>query len=180
MLNKVRRLIDELNANSLTYCHWKSNLALAASLAGRTDIDLLVHGDDAAAFRAILRRQDFRQTDIQDAEPFPAMEHYFGLDQESGILVHVHAYYAVVTGESLAKNYQLPVEEMLFQNRREQDGVWVPTRSAEFVVFTVRMMLKHTSLVELLLLARDWKKVRQEAAWLAGSGSASNTSRDAA
>src|SRR3990172_3409097 len=42
----------------------------------------------------------------------------------------------------------------------------VPTKSAELIVYTLRMMLKHTTLVELLMLSRDWKHSREEAAWL--------------
>ncbi|MBV5337581.1 MAG: hypothetical protein J0653_06445, partial [Deltaproteobacteria bacterium] len=109
---------------------------------------------------------EFRPAGIQGDAPFPAVEHYFALDEETGILVHVHAYYRVITGESLSKNLHLPLEEMLLQNVREEDSIQVPVKSAELVVFTIRMMLKHTSLVELFMLARDWKGVRREVEWL--------------
>jgi len=94
------------------------------------------------------------------------MEHYFAIDEESGVLIHVHAYFRVITGESLSKNYRFPVEEMLLQNTRQEESVQVPTKGAELIVFTLRMMLKHTSLVELILLARYWKQVKQEIKWL--------------
>jgi thymidylate kinase len=103
------------------------------------------------------------------------VEHYYALDEESGVLVHVHAYFRVITGESLTKNYRLPIEEMLFQNTREVDSVRVPTKSAELLVFTLRMMLKHTSAMELVLLARYWKKVQQEVEWLLESDSTDET-----
>lgn len=177
MLKKIRTLIEELDSEGVTYCHWKSNLSLAAGLWGQTDLDLLVHREAAAAFRAVLSRLDFRQANTEEGESFPAMEHYFGLDEESGVLVHVHAYYRIITGESLAKNYRLPIEDMLFENRRVENGIEVPAKSAELVIFTIRMMLKHTSLVELLLLARDWSKVKQEAAWLMEGGSPDNSLR---
>jgi thymidylate kinase len=171
MLKIIQRLIENLDASGLPYCHWKSNMALAAGLEGRTDIDLLLRPESAAAFGTILQGLDFRQADTEDGEQFPAMEHYYGLDEESGVLAHVHIYYAVITGESLTKNFQLPLEEMLFGNLRRQDGVWVPTKGAELIIFTVRMMLKHTTPVELLLLMRDWPKVKQEAVWLTEGGS---------
>jgi thymidylate kinase len=166
MLTKTRNLIEELNANGLRYCHWKSNLALAKSLAGRTDVDLLVHRKDANIFRVILNQLCFRPAAATTGEAFPAMEHYHALDEESGIFIHVHAYYRVITGESLAKNYRFPIEDMLLQNTREIGSVRVPTKNAELVVFTLRMMLKHTSLAELILLARDWKQVQHEITWL--------------
>jgi thymidylate kinase len=166
MVTVIRKLIEALNAYGVRYCHWKSNLSLAEALSGRTDVDLLIHRNDVSSFRIILSQLCFRPTIIKDSESFPSVEHYFALDDESGILAHVHAYFRVITGESLVKNYRLPIEEMLLQNTREINSVRVPIKSAELVVFTLRMMLKHTSLVELVLLARDQKQVRREIAWL--------------
>jgi thymidylate kinase len=166
MLTSVQNLIERLNAAPIRYCHWKSNLALTQSLDGETDIDLLVHRKDAAKFRAILSQHCFRPALTTDGEAFPSVEHYYALDEESGALVHVHAYYRVVTGESLAKNYRLPIEEMLLENTRLVGPIPLPLKSAELVVFTLRMMLKHTSPMELYLLRRYWKQVRQEIEWL--------------
>ena len=42
----------------------------------------------------------------------------------------------------------------------------VPLKSAELVIVSILIMLKHTSLVELFMLARDWKGVRREVEWL--------------
>jgi thymidylate kinase len=166
MLSKVRHLIGELNTSQVRYCHWKSNVALDEALSGLTDIDLLIHREDANSFRAILSRLGFRPAACTDGMWFPSTEHYYGLDEETGLLVHVHAYFRVITGESLTKNYRLPIEPMLLQNTREQESVRLPLKSAELVSFTLRMMLKHTSLVEIALLARDWGGLKREIEWL--------------
>ncbi len=166
MLAKISHFIGELNRSGIRYCIWKSNAALAEALSGQTDVDLLIHRKDANLFRTILSQLCFLPAVTKDSESFPSMEHYFALDEESGVLAHVHAYFRVITGESLSKNYRFPIEDMLLQNTREVDSVRVPTKSAELVVFTLRMMLKHTSLMELVLLARYWKQVKQEIEWL--------------
>jgi thymidylate kinase len=166
MLTKLQQLIEKLSANEIRYCHWKSNSALSQVLTGETDVDLLIHRKNGDSFRLIMSELKFRPAGIQGDAPFPAVEHYFALDDETGIFVHVHAYYRVITGESLSKNLHLPFEEMLLQNVREEDSIQVPAKSAELVVFTIRMMLKHTSLVELLMLLRDWKGIRREMEWL--------------
>ncbi len=171
MLTKTQELIEELHAARIRYCHWKSNLALAESLDGKTDIDLLIHRQDAAQFRIILGRLRFRPAVTTGSDPFPSMEHYYALDEASGVLLHVHAYFRAITGESLTKNYHLPIEEMLLNNTRDEFSVRVPTKSAELLVFTIRIMLKHTSLAELLLLYRYWNEVRPEIEWLLESGS---------
>lgn len=175
MLTKIKNLTEELNRSGVRYCHWKSNLSLAKALGGQTDIDLLVHRKDASLFGAIVGQLCFRPAITTDGEAFPSVEHYFALDEESGVLVHVHAYFRVITGESLAKNYRFPIEEMLLQNTQEIDSVRVPSKSAELIVFTLRIMLKHTSLMELVLLARYWKQVQQEIEWLLEADSIDET-----
>ncbi len=174
-MTKIHKFIEELNTNDVGYCHWKSNLALSQSLAGQSDVDLLVHRGDASKFRTILSQQGFRPATNKNGESFPSIEHYFALDEESGVLVHVHAYFRVITGDSLSKNYRFPIEEMLLQNTRSEDSIPLLTKSAELVVFTLRIMLKHTSLVELVLLARYWKQVKQEIMWLLETASIDET-----
>jgi thymidylate kinase len=165
-MTKIQEFIEELNTNGVRYCHWKSNLSLSKSLSGQSDVDLLVHREDARLFRTILSQLDFRPAANKDGEDFPSIEHHFALDEESGVLVHVHAYFRVITGDSLSKNYRFPIEEMLLQNTRMEDSIPLLAKSAELIVFTLRIMLKHTSLVELVLLARYWKDVKQEINWL--------------
>jgi len=166
MLGTVSLLFEGLNEREIGYCHWKSNWMLEQSLAGATDIDVLVERSQAGAFRAILRDLGFRPAVEPGVAPFPSVEHYHALDQESGELVHVHAYYRVITGDSLGKNYRLPLEQMLLGGDGRVGPVRISSRAAELVIFVLRMSLKHASLVELALVRRDWDRVRAEAAWL--------------
>ena len=167
MLTAVSRLCEQLEARQVRYCHWKSNWALATSVNGRTDFDLLVRRRDARALREILEGLGFRPAIEPGADPFPSVEHYHALDEESGSLVHVHAYYRVISGGSLTKNYHLPVEEMLLENVRRESAVNVPSRGAELIVFVLRMSLKHATLPELALVRREAGSMQLEADWLA-------------
>ena len=174
-MDKIERLVEALQETGIRWCHWKSNLALADSLAGQSDIDLLIHREDAAEFRLVLTGLGFRPAADRESPAFPSIEHYFALDEGSGVLVHVHAYYRVISGDSLVKNYRLPIEGLLLENTRMQGAIRVPLKSVELIVFTLRIMLKHTSLVELLLVGRYWKQVRREIAWLREDGSLDET-----
>lgn len=178
MLSKIRELLQGLERHEVKYCHWKSNFVLDKTVMGLTDIDLLVDRADALSFRGLMAELKFQPAGSRDGRNFPSVEHYYALDEGSGVLAHVHVYFRVMTGESLAKNYHLPLEHMLLQNTRELDSVRVPTPSAELVTFTVRMMLKHTALVELLLLARgkSRKQLQEEASWLTRASSPSESS----
>ena len=165
MLPTVESLFERLNGSEIRYCHWKSNWILEETLAGKTDIDLLVHRQDAPGFRRILQELGFRPAVEHGGAPFPSVEHHHALDS-GGDLVHVHSYYRVMTGGSLAKNYHLPLEEMLLEDVERAGVVSIPSRGAELIVFVLRMSLKHTTLAELVLLKRQWTNVRHEAAWI--------------
>jgi thymidylate kinase len=166
VLTTVAALFDRLGSEGIRYCHWKSNWALEETLEGKTDLDLLVERAQAPAFRKLLQELAFRPAVEHGSPPFPSVGHYHALD-EAGELVHVHAYYRVITGDSLVKNYHFPLETMLLENTQQIGVVDVPTKGAELVVFVLRMSLKHTSGVELALLLRSWRNVEREAAWLA-------------
>lgn len=167
MLSKAHKLAGALNTSGVRYCHWKGNASLEEALSGLKDLDLLIHRPDADIFRAVVAQQGFRPACNSHVESFPAAEHYFGLDTETGMMVHVHACFNLITGESLAQNFRLPVEDMLLANTRLEGILRVPAKAAELVVFTIRTMLKHTTCVELALLARDRRKLKREIAMLA-------------
>ena len=167
MLPTLSLLFERLDARNVRYCHWKSNWVLAETLAAETDIDLLVKREDAQRFRAIIEELGFRPAIEAGVPPFPSVEHHLALDEAEGAIVHVHAYYRVISGESLTKNYRLPLEEMLLANVTRAGPVNVPQKGAELVIFVLRMSLKHATLAELTLLLRGWDDVRREASWLA-------------
>lgn len=162
----VNDLFEALQTGEITYCHWKSNWALSRSLSGNDDIDILVRRSEGDRFRHILDRLGYRPAIEAGVNPVPSVEHFYAMDHSTGRLVHVHAYYRVITGESLAKNYRLPIEDMLLGNTRLESGVVVPTKGAELVVFVIRMLLKHTQLAELALVLRDREHVKDELNWL--------------
>lgn len=166
MVPTIGTLIERLNEAGIRYCHWKSNWALPETLMGGTDIDLLIHRQDARRFRDILTQLCFEPSIEAGALAIPSTEHHLALDESTGTIVHVHAYYRVITGESLAKNYRLPVEEMLLSNTRREGIVNVPVMGAELIIFVLRMMVKHTTAIELTLLLRQSPQLRRETAWL--------------
>jgi len=166
VVDTVSALVGRLEDAGIRYCHWKSNWNLAQTLAGKTDLDLLVHRQDAGAYREVLQDLGFRPAAEDAGTPFPGVEHHHALDESSGELVHVHSYFRVISGGSLVKNYHLPLEDLLLRDATTDGAVKVPSRGAELIVFVLRMSVKHATLVELLLVTRDWTHVRREAEFL--------------
>jgi thymidylate kinase len=166
MLGTIERLISLLDADGIRYCHWKSNWTLARTLEGDTDLDMLIHPEDAARFREVLKDLGFKPSFETGIKELAGVEHRHALDEEAGRLVHIHAYERIVTGESLAKNYELPIAEQILGTVRRQSGMPIPSAGAELIVFMLRMLIKHTTAVELALVMRDRRSFEAEVKWL--------------
>ncbi len=135
--------MQALADQGVRYCHWKSNLRLAVSLDGRTDLDLLVDRRDARRFRALLLEHDVKPVLAPPGKRYPGLEDYLGFDAESGRMFHLHVHYQLVLGEQFVKNYRLPLEERFLASARPRDGVMVPAPELELIVLALRAMLKY-------------------------------------
>ena len=162
----IRSLFSSLEQRGVRYCHWKSNIRLEETLAAAEDIDLLVDQRDAGPFHAALLENGFKLTQSRSGIGHPGVFHALGLDEASAQLVHVHAYFQIVSGDSLAKSYRLPIERSLLEQTRYLHGVRVPTPEAELVLFALRIALKHTGLIEILMTCRHYRSVSRELGWL--------------
>lgn len=158
----IRSLFNSLEQKGVRYCHWKSNIRLEESLAAAEDIDLLVDQRDAKLFHAALLENGYKLAQSRSGIDHPGVFHALGLDGTSADLGHVHAYFQIVSGDSLVKTYRLPIERSLLEQTRYLHGVRVPTPEAELVLFTLRIALKHTSPIEILMANRHYRQVSSE------------------
>lgn len=142
-LQTVRALFDSMNEENIRYCHWKSTLRLPLSLAGRTDLDLLIDREDSARFKALLCRHDFKPFISHPHRQYPAIEDYLGFDPASGRLIHLHIHYRLVLGEQFVKNYYLPLDQHFLEQVVERDGVKIPIPELELIVLSLRALLKY-------------------------------------
>src|SRR5439155_21188267 len=89
-----------------------------------------------------------------------------GLDEAGAASRHAHVYFQIVSGDSLVKSYRLPIERSLLEQTRYLHGVRVPTNEAELVLFALRIALKHTSPIEILMAYRHYGSGSRELGWL--------------
>jgi thymidylate kinase len=162
----IRSLFKSLEQRGVRYCHWKSNIRLEETLAAAEDIDLLVDPHDARGLHTALLENGFKLTQSRSGIGHPGVFHALGLDEASAELVHVHAYFQIVSGDSLVKSYRLPIERYLLEQTRYLHGVKVPTPEAELVLFALRIALKHVDPIEILMANRDYARVTEELGWL--------------
>jgi thymidylate kinase len=144
-LKLVEDLCSALDAESINYCHWKSNDALALSAAGDNDLDLLVDEADGLRFVQTLRRMGFKEALVSRSRRVPGVTHFLGLDGPSSKFVHVHAHYQLIVGDDATKNYRLPMERSYLASSVQGALFKVPAPAYEFIGFVIRMLLKHAT-----------------------------------
>lgn len=144
-LNLVSKLCQALDEERIAYCHWKSNQALDRSASGDNDLDLLVSRSDVDRFSEILYAHSFKEAHSPVDQQLPGVQDYYGYDPSSGKIIHVHAHFQLVFGHDMSKNYHLPVEKPYLQDAIQGELFKVPAPELEFVVFVIRMMIKHST-----------------------------------
>ncbi|MCW3796984.1 hypothetical protein OMW55_04085 [Sphingomonas sp. BN140010] len=159
-------LFAALERNGIRYCHWKSNVRLDETLTGRGDIDLLVHPADAGHFQCVIAECGFKLTVSRAGLGHPGVFHAVALDPDSGRVLDLHAYHQMVSGDSYVKSYRFGIDEEFLAETSTLMGVRVPDPSAELVLFLLRILLKHTSLLEIRKVNAHYGECTSELAWL--------------
>src|SRR5687767_3572636 len=114
-------------------------------MAGDTDLDLLVRRADGRRFTDVLCRLGFKEARPAASRQLPGVSSWYGLDDESGRLVHVHAHYQLVLGHDLTKNVHLPLETPLLDTATHSGPFATSSPEFELVLLVVRMVLKRSA-----------------------------------
>ena len=150
-LDLIVKLCRNLAAQKIDYCHWKSNTFLYRTASGENDLDLLVNRTHAQCFTEILYELGFKESIIPKNQELPGVRDYYGYDEKTGGLVHVHAHFQLILGNDLSKNYRLPIEKVYLDSSVQGDLLRIPSREFEVVVLIIRMVLKHSSWDSILM-----------------------------
>jgi hypothetical protein len=141
----VRRLCRALADAGIDYCHWKSNNALDRSARGANDLDLLVNRADETRFVGIMSACGFKLAHAPADKQMTGVVDYFGYDPPADRWIHVHAHYQLVAGHDLTKDYRIPIERAYLESCTQGPLFRVPAVELEFIVFVIRMILKHST-----------------------------------
>ena len=133
---------SHLKAVNVRYCHWKSNSHLAEALAGQTDLDVLIAQESRGLFETALLKYKFKKLISPPEKQFPGMEDYIGFDKDTGKLIHLHVHYKLIMGQKYIKNHHLPLENIILENLRELNGVFVPIAELELLILIIRANMK--------------------------------------
>ena len=171
-LGLLTDLFDRLGAAEIRYCHWKSSEHLDASLLGRTDLDVLVHRNDARRLARVLAEADFKPFRKLSGHDYPGVEDYLGCDADTATLSHLHVHYQLTLGEKFLKGYRLPWEDAALGSRvlDREHGLYVIEPHLETLLLVTRAALKLRAR-DFLLASAGYPYVRggmlRELRWLA-------------
>jgi thymidylate kinase len=167
VLGLIAELGRELSAAGVRYCHWKSNEAIGRSLSGLNDLDLLVSPEDAGRFLEVLHRLGFRIVRTRADRDVPGIVDLLGLDDTTGTVVHAQAHFRLVVGDDMTKNVHLPLEDAYLASCSDDGILPLPRPEFEYLVFLLRMGIKHTPApAQLALQGRLTASERRELAYL--------------
>jgi thymidylate kinase len=162
--NGLIQLLSKLEAADIPYVSWKNNHELAMVMAGESDLDLFVPLERSADFISVCGEAGWLEV-INPVAGYPWIYHFYGPDEHL-LFHHVHVYFKVVTGESWLKEYVLPLDQWLIENRvRSPDfGIFILNNAAQAYLFAIRHLIKGASVSSRLLYARELGSYREE--WL--------------
>lgn len=170
-LKKIGHLLAAFDAAGVVYLHWKSNVRIHDSLLALTDLDLLVDRGQSELVNEVLGREGFRLFTSVPWRRYAAITDFYGFDDETGRLIHIHLHQELRIGQKFVKEYRLPWEQLLLKRRVRHDaGIYICDPGLELLLLLVRSAAR---LPDLLwppfggILARGiYGDVQEEARWL--------------
>ena len=170
-------LSDALKSNHIRFAHWKGNFHLNDSLAGRSDLELLVLPNDRNTLENVLENLNFKKVKSQNWSSYPQVEDWIGFDSDTGNLLHLHTHYALVITLSYGRYIRLPWLKVFFENLKIDDasGWPIPEPALEAINLLIRLNAKIMASPQKIteIISEKEKEVR----WLLSNSSADDIYR---
>ena len=164
----ILNILSESDASGIQYVSWKNNHEIERYINGNGDLDIFVEPSHRAAFMSVAIAKGWVELENPVAQ-FPSVSHFYRAGSE-GRVYHLHVYFRVVTGESWLKEYVLPLESFLLENRVRAStaGIWILNDAAQRYLFALRHLLKGGSVSSRWLYSEELESYRRE--WAACGG----------
>lgn len=144
ILKRSAQLFSDWNAGGIRYCSFKSNEHLLEGLEGKTDLDILIDRSDYDKAVEILLKNSYVQFEPVNVGAYPNVVNWFGMDEETGTLIHIHLHFELMTGKALYKDYCLPWAELFLESAflDEKTGLYLANPNQEYVLLCTRLVVK--------------------------------------
>lgn len=161
MLPVFKNLFDALHVEKIIFCNWKGHHAVEKHLDGEGDLDIFVPINFKNKFEKVVRQQGFKRVTSYQSD-HDCIEHYFGLDNDSCVFVHIHVYFKIITGEHASKNYDLPLENYILKNIDSSNLLPKINLAGQHTIFLIRHFLKVGSVYGYFQYVREIAKYENE------------------
>lgn len=160
MDSNVTRLFEEFNNKNIRYCSFKSNEHLIEGILGNTDLDILIDINEYENAVIILRKYHFTQVEPIGVGSYPNVVNWYGMDYQTGNLIHIHLHFELMTGKSLVKDYCLPWKDFFLDNIiiDENTAVKCVNPTLEYILLFTRIFIKRNTKPSKVYFAEDTKK----------------------
>ena len=160
--NSPIEFISVLDKAFIPYVSWKNNHEISRFLNGDSDLDIYIPLKHKKKFINLAVKNSWIVV-VNPIANFPHIEHLY-LISDNGKVYHLHAYFKVITGESWIKEFDLPMEDYLIDNRCKHDkyGVYVLNNKAQAYLFALRHIIKCGSISSRALYLKDYESYKLE------------------
>lgn len=110
----LKKLFEAFDDKGAEVILWKGGDKLKENLAGDGDVDLLVREGGLNAAHSALEKLNFRQIESASWRRQAMVEDWFGVDEDSGRLLHIQLYEKLVLGSAFSKQIEAPGADDLF------------------------------------------------------------------
>ena len=160
--NKLINFLSKLTSNKILYVSWKSNHELKLAMIGKGDIDLFVPINSNSKFMDLCKSDGWIEVTNPIAN-YPWIKHFYGYGENNEVF-HIHAYSRLVTGDSWIKEYCLPFDQWIIENREWSLNyhVWVLNNISQAYLFVVRHLIKNGTFIGRIVYRRNLNSYNEE------------------
>jgi thymidylate kinase len=142
--SSVKQLLQLFYDRGIRYCHFKSNEHLEPAVEGVTDLDILLEPNDFKQVIECLTKSGFKPSRSNGGFSYLCVEDWFGLDESSGVISHIHLHWSLILGEPNLKSFSIPWGARILAARVLDDryGIFTSSHEFELLLLVIRLPLK--------------------------------------
>lgn len=143
-MNVVHEILKRFDQENILYVHFKSNVNLNKSYAGKADFDILVDSGKINSIESILNSFNAKRFNPERLGRYPGVDNWLVFDENTGIIYHIHLHYQLASGKKLLKEYIIPWKDILFNTRvyDEKNKTYISNPNLELILLTIRIIIK--------------------------------------
>ena len=148
--NPITDTLSEFTVKDLPYVVWKNIHEIDQCIQGELDLDLFVPLSNKSLAHNILRSKQWIRLSSTVLN-YPYIEHYY--TSSNSRIFHIHLYFKIVTGDSWAKQYILPIDQFLIYGRVLHDfyPIYIANPNASYSLYNFRKNIKLSTITGCLL-----------------------------